>query len=62
MSLNLDKCKVMHVGFRNSNHKIQYKMRGEPVLGVHEEPDLGVTIRSDTNSTKHLSIIEGANV
>lgn len=62
MSLNLDKCKVMHAGLRNSDHKFQYKMRGETVLAVHEEPDLRVTVRRDTNFTKHFSIISGANI
>ena len=51
MSFNPDKCKVMHVGSRNSN--FSYKMQGKPLQAVQEESDLGVTISSDLKHTKH---------
>ncbi len=43
MSFNFDKCKVMHIGSRNSNYA--YNMRGKPLHTMIEESDLGVIIR-----------------
>ncbi len=51
MSFNLDKCKVMHTGPRNSNN--EYNMRGQPLRNVIEESDLGLTISSDLKPTKN---------
>ncbi len=47
MSFNFDKCKVMHIGSRNSNYA--YK----PLRTVNEESDLGVTISSDLKITQN---------
>ncbi len=51
MSFNTTKSKIMHVGPRNSNHT--YHMSGEPLQGVQEERDLGVTIISDLKQIRH---------
>ncbi len=50
MTFNVDKCKVMHFGSRNSNHT--YYMSGNPLQVVKEGSDLGVTISSDL---KHVN-------
>ncbi len=50
MSFNTTKCKVMHIGSRNSN--LTYYMGGEPQQTV-EENDLGVTMSGDLKHTKH---------
>ncbi len=54
MPCNLDKCKIMHIGPRNSRHA--YKMRGRPLQIVNEESDLGVTISSDLKYSKHCKM------
>ncbi len=51
MSFNTTKCQVTHSGSRNSNHT--YYMGGEPLQTMLEEKDLGVTINSDLQHTKH---------
>ena len=40
MSFNLDKCKIMHIGYNNS--KQGYEMGGSKLVKVSEEKDLGV--------------------
>src|SRR6266496_6277287 len=47
MSFNVDKCRVMHKGNRNTRHI--YHLEGRELGAVHEEKDidLGVTISSD---------------
>ena len=45
MPFNVDKCKVMHIGFNNNMAK--YEMNGQFLEEVTEERNLGVIIRSD---------------
>ena len=42
MLFNEDKCKVMHLGSRNSKH--HYEMNGKPLAETEVEKDLGVLI------------------
>ncbi len=51
MSFSTTKCKVMHIGSKNSNNT--YYMGGEPLQKVQEEKDLEITISSDLKHTKH---------
>ncbi len=59
MTFNVDKCKVMHFGSRNSNHT--YYMRGNPLQVVKEDSHLGVTISSDLKHANHLKKKEAYN-
>lgn len=45
MSFNVEKCKVMGLGFRNK--KVSYLINGRVLERVHEEKDLGIVISSD---------------
>ena len=45
MSFNVDKCKVLHIG--NKNTKAKYTMNGTQLKAVDKEKDLGVIISSD---------------
>ncbi|MGE5822757.1 MAG: reverse transcriptase domain-containing protein [Nitrososphaerota archaeon] len=45
MLFNIEKCKVMHIGYNNGNAK--YEMNGMTLEEVNEERDLGVIIQSD---------------
>jgi hypothetical protein len=42
MAFNIEKCKVMHTGRRNSGAK--YEMRNKEIMEVQEEKDLGVMV------------------
>ncbi len=53
MTFNVDKCKVMNFGSRNSNHT--YYMRGNPLQVVKEELHFGVTISSDLKHANHCT-------
>ena len=50
MKFNVDKCKVMHVGYNNPKHK--YSMLGKTLMEVTEEKDLGVVISDNLKSSK----------
>lgn len=50
MEFNLDKCKVMHVGFNNDHQK--YYLEGQELKPVDQEKDLGVIISSDLKAGK----------
>ena len=50
MPFNVDKCKVMHIGFRNK--KIKYELFGRELASCEMERDLGVIITSDMKSSK----------
>ncbi len=52
MSFTTTKCKVMHIDSRNSNHT--HHMGGKQLQVTQEERDLGITISSDLNKTKHF--------
>ena len=45
MSFNADKCKVLHIGYRNE--KANYILNGIQLKSVDREVDLGVTILSN---------------
>ena len=42
MLFNVDKCRVMHLGFNNPS--VDYTMDGKSLKSVAEEKDLGVTV------------------
>ena len=50
MSFNVDKCRVMHMGSRNTRHI--YRPEGRELGAVSEEKDLGVTISSDLKCSR----------
>ncbi len=49
-----NKCKVMDVKFRISNHV--YSMKMSPLLTVEKESDLAVAISSDLKHNKHCKL------
>ncbi len=48
MLFNISKCKVMHIGKKNS--KEVYMMKGQGIEEVKEEKDLGVFLQKVSNS------------
>ena len=50
MSFNVDKCKVMHIGRRNTRSR--YFMNGLELSAISEEKDLGVFITDDLAVSK----------
>ena len=46
--LNLDKCKIMHIGHKNKNEK--YELLGKEIESVQQK-DLGVVITNDLKSS-----------
>lgn len=60
MLFNVEKCKVMHVGFNNS--RAHYVMDGEDLQPVTEELDLGVIVQDDLKCTKQcVKVVGNAN-
>ena len=60
MSFNTDKCKVLHIGYRNV--KTNYLMNGSQLQNTDEENDLGVTISSNLKPSKQCSeVVKKAN-
>ncbi len=53
LKFNAKKCKVMHLGSRNS--KADYMMDGTTLESVKEEKDLGVLIDEELKFHKHVS-------
>ena len=51
MKFNVEKCKIMHVG--KNNPQYEYFMSGKKLMVVEEEKDIGVTIHSSLNPSKH---------
>jgi len=51
--LNIEKCKVMHLGYNNS--QVQYVMDGEQLQCVTEERDLGVIVSEHLKWEKQCS-------
>ena len=51
MKINVDKCKIMHVG--KNNPQYEYFMSGKKLMVVEEEKDIGVTIHSSLKPSKH---------
>ena len=56
MPFNVDKCKVMHIGHRNTN--AEYKLLGKKIESCSQEKDLGVTISNDLQFSKHCIDVE----
>ena len=50
MPFNIDKCKVMHIGYKNMN--ANYKLLGKSLESCSEEKDLGVVITNDLKPSK----------
>jgi ribonuclease P/MRP protein subunit RPP40 len=60
MLFNVDKCKIMHLGYNNSRAK--YEMNGKYLEEVTEERDLGVIMRSDLKcSSQCIKAVSTAN-
>jgi hypothetical protein len=51
MDFNLEKCKVMHIGCKNTN--ANYQFLGRPLVCCSEETDLGIIISTDLKFNKH---------
>ena len=56
MPFNLDKCKVMHIGQRNS--KAKYELLGKELGICNDEKDLGVIITNDLKPSKQCTEVE----
>ena len=50
MPFNVDKCKVMHIGYNNQNAR--YTLQGKEIQSVDQEKDLGVIISNDFKFSK----------
>ena len=60
MSFNVNKCKVMHLGYGNPRQ--EYELDGTVLSETSEERDLGVVIDSDLKFSKHIKgIVAKAN-
>ena len=60
MLLNLDKCKVMHLGYNNPH--VDYFMDATQMQEVHEEKDLGVIVSDDLKRDKQcVTVVKKAN-
>ena len=60
MSFNVNKCKIMHLGYDNGKH--EYNLNGTTLMETTEEKDLGVLIDKDLKFTSHIkSIVAKAN-
>ena len=55
MLFNADKCKVMHVGYNNTNKHANYDVNDVQLECVSEEKDLGVIISEDLKWQKQCS-------
>lgn len=60
MRFNADKCKVLHIGYRNE--KTNYFMDGSQLKSTNRENDLGVTISSNLKPSEQCSeVVKKAN-
>jgi ribonuclease P/MRP protein subunit RPP40 len=57
MLSNVEKCKVMHIGFGNG--KAGYKMDGVQLQEVHEEMDLGVLVQDHLKCAQQCAKVVG---
>jgi ribonuclease P/MRP protein subunit RPP40 len=57
MLFNVEKCKVMHIGFGNG--KAGYKMDGVQLQEVHEEMDLGVLVQDNLKHAQQCAKVVG---
>ena len=56
MSINANKCEVIHTG--NKNPGITYTLSGEIVANTNKIKDLGITVDDQLKFTSHFSIIQ----
>ena len=60
MSFNVNKCKIMHLGYGNA--KQEYNLDGTVLVETMEEKDLGVLIDNDLKFSRHVrGIVARAN-
>ena len=60
MNFNADKCKVLHIGYRNT--KANYTLNGTQLKKVDSEVDLGVTTSSNLKPSQQCSeVVKKAN-
>ena len=59
MSFNVNKCKIMHLGYGNA--KQEYNLDGTVLLETKEEKDLAVLIENDLKFSRHIRGIESSN-
>ena len=60
MSFNVNKCKIMHLGYQNAEH--EYELNNTILSKSTEEKDLGVLIDNDLKFTRHIKgIVAKAN-
>ncbi len=60
MKLNVEKCKVMHIGINNDN--VKYLMNGVELSVTNTETDVGVMISDDLKpSNKCWKVVKTAN-
>jgi len=60
MLFNIDKCKVLYLGYNNP--KVHYTMETTQLQGVHEERDLGIIVSADLKWDKQcISAAKKAN-
>jgi ribonucleases P/MRP protein subunit RPP40 len=60
MLFNTDKCKVMHIGLKNTRQA--YYMNGTTLEAVHEEHDLGIIVRNDLRCANQCAkVVKQAN-
>jgi hypothetical protein len=57
MLFNVEKCKVMHIGFGNG--KAGYKMDGVQLQEVHEEMNLGVLVQDNLKCAQQCAKVVG---
>jgi hypothetical protein len=57
MLFNVDKCRVMHLGYANG--EAEYRMNGRCLQAVTEDVDLGVTVQSDLKCAKQCAKVVG---
>ena len=56
MPFNVEKCKVMHIGYKNTN--ADYSLLGKKIESCNEEKDLGVIISKDLQFSKQCTEVE----
>jgi hypothetical protein len=55
--LNIDKCKVLHLGELKTNNKTMYYLNGIPLQTTEFEKDLGIIVNHKLNWTQHITKI-----
>ena len=55
MKFNVNKCKVMHLGYNNPSYSYEYSINDEVLIDTEEERDLGVTIHKSLKPSCHIA-------